>query len=1004
MAFIPSMYSLTFRVVILLLALLFLAVAGLIAWHTWETSILVSISLFLPGLFGFVILHRCSLALRDGRSHAEQLDWSETRYRAILDSALDAIVTIDERGIIVQLNPALERIFGFHADEMLGHNISMLMPEPDASRHDGYLSAYLDGGPPRIIGIGRQVTARRKDGTTFAAELAVTEFVSDGKRLFTGTLRDITARKSAELTAQRQTASLKALNEIAAHAELDPAAQLRRALQLGAHHFGLEIGIISRIEGSRYTVQHHITPSDMELRYGQEFELGQTYCDLTVQQMDVFAVDEMCRSAHAKHPCYQAFNLETYIGAPFHIQGQFYGTVNFSSPARYARHFDEGDREFIRMLARWCGAVLERAAMYEELRRNEERLQRSQNFANIGTWDWNIQTGELYWSERIGPLFGHPVGEIETTYDNFLDAIHPEDRPRVIEAVDACIRDGVEYNIEHRVVWPDGSLHWLSEKGDVVRNDEGKPLQMLGVVQDVTERRRYQDELARFRQVVDSTNQGISIATLEGTLTYLNQAHRNLLHDPDGTALGRNWGCLVPENAIELLAEIGTALDRGQGWKGLLPMKALDGKEFMSHSSIDLVLDEHGEAQLVFNIFYDYSEELRRQRELQEAREQAERANRAKSTFLSSMSHELRTPLNSILGFAQLLQKNAKEPLSERQHKHVGHILQSGRHLLELITEVLDLAKIEAGRLSVSIESVNCQEVLTECVNLVAALAAQRDIHLDGPHGTQPSPRIQADRTRLRQVVLNLLSNAIKYNYENGEVALGWEAQSGTVRIYVKDNGPGIPVEYHHQLFQPFNRLNAEQSGIEGTGVGLALTKQLVELMHGEIGVLSAAGQGATFWAELPAAESAIEITDIPRQDNERFLENTNMSTKLILYVEDNPVNLTLMEELVRYETGYELLSATNAEKGLSLAETRRPDLIILDINLPGMSGLEAITRLKTNAGTYDIPVIALSADAMQGTIDKAMAAGFQDYLTKPMDIAQIIEILHKFLEPISDA
>lgn len=370
------------------------------------------------------------------------------------------------------------------------------------------------------------------------------------------------------------------------------------------------------------------------------------------------------------------------------------------------------------------------------IKETEERFRRGQVYANIGTWDWDIQSGGLFWSERIGPLFGYAEGELETSYANFLAAVHPEDRQYVVDSVNACVEQGAAYNIEHRVIWPDGTIVWLKETGDVVRDADGRPLHMLGVVQDITPRKRAEEEVLR-------------------------------------------------------------------------------------------------------------------------ARDEAERANQAKSEFLARMSHELRTPLNAILGFGQLLESDPDAPLSASQLENVGLILKAGWHLLALINEVLDLAKIEAGNIDMSIEDVGVNEVLAECLSIISPLAEQRNVEVVDCPCEASSCVVHADRVRLKQVLLNLLANAIKYNRDGGKVTVRYQASApGRLRISVADTGVGLMPEQQKNLFQPFNRLGAEHGEEQGTGIGLIIARHMVELMGGSVGVESEPGRGSMFWIELNLGRS----------------------------------------------------------------------------------------------------------------------------------------------------
>jgi len=361
----------------------------------------------------------------------------------------------------------------------------------------------------------------------------------------------------------------------------------------------------------------------------------------------------------------------------------------------------------------------------------QERLCDGQIYANIGTWEWNIVSGDLYWTERIAPLFGYPAGDLETSYDNFMAAVHPDDRQLIHDAVTACVEPGASYDIEHRVVWPDGSVHWLSERGDVQRDAKDQPQRMIGVVQDITARKA-------------------------------------------------------------------------------------------------------AEAGLIA------------------AREEADRANQAKSEFLSRMSHELRTPMNAILGFAQILQYDAA--LDQEQQDNVQEILKAGNHLLELINEVLDLAKVESGRLSMSFEPVQLGSLVQESLSLIQPLAQKRQIKFSCTN--LDNIQVYADRSRLKQVLLNLLSNAVKYNVTAGKVHLSAQPDGQSLRLTVSDTGKGIAPERMQELFQPFNRLDAEHSEIEGSGIGLTITRRLLALMGGSIDVQSEPGVGSSFCINLPLEET----------------------------------------------------------------------------------------------------------------------------------------------------
>jgi signal transduction histidine kinase/ActR/RegA family two-component response regulator len=385
------------------------------------------------------------------------------------------------------------------------------------------------------------------------------------------------------------------------------------------------------------------------------------------------------------------------------------------------------------------------------------------------------------------------------------------------------------------------------------------------------------------------------------------------------------------------------------------------------------------------------AEILQRSRELQEANRRLRAADLAKSEYLSRMSHELRTPLNAILGFAQLLEM---DELREDQQESLGYILSAARHLLALINEVLDIAAIEAGRLTLSLEPVWVADVVSETVSLIRPLADQQGILLVSPARTCDA-HVLGDRQRLKQVLLNLLSNAVKYNRPAGSVHLTCEHVNGRLRVKVADTGPGIPAEALERLFVPFERLGSEHGTVEGTGLGLPLSKRLADAMGGSLELESIPQQGSTFWVELPLieapAEAAADLGAAPQPEPEQVEQTGHDLT--VLYIEDNVSNLQLVERVMQ-RRGIALISAMRPQLGLDLAGEHQPDLILLDLHLPDMPGQEVFRRLRANAKTAEIPVVVLSADARPNLISRMLDDGVRAFLTKPLDVKQLLELI----------
>jgi len=439
-----------------------------------------------------------------------------------------------------------------------------------------------------------------------------------------------------------------------------------------------------------------------------------------------------------------------------------------------------------------------------------------------------------------------------------------------------------------------------------------------------------------------------------------------------------------------------------------LTASARDGKKTVVSYNATTFYDRDRKLQGVFAAARDVTERKRFERALQEsnvelesAKSAAEKANDAKSGFLSSMSHELRSPLNAILGFAQLMESSSPPPTAP-QAESIAQILQAGWHLLKLINEILDLAVIESGRMSLSPESVSLSEVISECQAMMEPQAQQRGVSMTFPQFHDDAPFfVKADRIRLKQIIINLLSNAIKYNKEQGTVVVDCVVSAPErIRISVADTGAGLPPEKLAQLFQPFNRLGQEAGGVAGTGIGLVVTKRLAELMEGVLGVESTVGVGSVFWCELiSAAAPQLGIQSGEAAASARPHLPDGAPRRTLLYVEDNPANMKLVEQLIARCPDMELLTAANGTLGIEVARANQPQVILMDINLPGISGVEALRILREDPATAHIPVIALSANAMPRDIAMGLESGFFRYLTKPIKVKEFMDTLDEALE-----
>jgi PAS domain S-box-containing protein len=780
-------------------------------------------------------------------------------------------------------------------------------------------------------------------------------------------------------------------------------ANLDRLTALAARLFRMPIALVSLVGQDR---------ERFKSCYGlnkQDISRNVSLCAQAILQDEVFVVtDAALDTRFAANPLITGEpGIRFYAGASLQtLDGYTLGSLCVMDTV--PREFSAEDRQALTDMAALVVEAMESRLSQKKVLESEHRLSALLDATSDIITVLDDQGIIRYQSPPITAILGYDPEEMIGR--NVLEFVHPKDTAKIevlMKSVGESSRTG-ENNmsslpVQFRFLHQDGSWHFLEAIGQNCLDVPGLEGSVISS-RDVTERRHADERLRLLESVAVHANDAILITEAEPVnlpgprIRYANKAFLEITGYTLEEIVGQTPRILQGEGtSSESRAQIRQALEAWQPIRIEMLNYKKDGTPFWVELSITPVSNERGWFTHWVSVQRDITEHKEAQVELNIAKEEAERANLAKSEFLSRMSHELRTPLNAILGFGQLL---GTAQLADDDQESVDQILKGGKHLLNLINEVLDIAQVESGHLNLSLESVDAGVVGIETLALVRTLAKQRGITLRNYSPLRPLYVI-ADQQRLKQILLNLLSNAVKYNRVGGNVTLECKiVRDSHLRLSVRDEGEGIPLDKQHRLFVPFDRLGADRDGIEGTGVGLALSRHLAEAMGGTLDFQSEAGQGSTFWVDLPLAdaETAQELEPVKGSSSDLALEKDAALPELqVLCIEDNLANLRLIERLLKRRP-VRMLSAQQGNMGLELARQHLPALILLDIHLPDVTGMEVLLKLREDSLTQHIPVVVLSADASPSQIQKLLDVGAQFYLTKPIEVSEFYHTIDQVL------
>lgn len=945
--------------------------------HKEGTEFLVEISLSKVIFNGEEVIFTSWKNITEKRATEKALIYSENRFRQIAEHTGAVIWEVDEVGLYTYISPVSKRVYGYEPEELVGKKFFWdLFPEAQKAEYKKIGLQHLQEGHDIL---DWENTIERKDGkiiwvTSFGAAIRNPE----GKVIgFRGADYDITDRKTAEQELQK----FRIISDKASYGTV--------ITEYGTRKITYCNEAFAKMHG--YTVEEMIGMEIFLLHTSEQLEDYMEHIYPEYLTNNEYSLKEFCRKRK---------DGSTFPGL---VTAKLF--------------FDEEDKPVFN-----AATVID--ISHEKL--VEEQI-REQNIRFKAIID--AIPDLLYIMDKNGNYLEYYSSKLENTIGDFsyllggnLYDFFPAEHAEIhVEQIQKSLRENKITTYEYEGMRGYESRFFESR---IVPMTDSK---VLRFVREITQRKKNESEIKKLTLAIEQSPVAIIITDLNGNLDYMSPAFLKMTGYSHDELYGKPIGMIKSGlTDREVYIELWKAITSGQNFQTEWRNKRKSGEIFWENISITPILDEQGKIKNYLAVKQDitdrknYEEEIiqlnqnlerriqERTKELENsnlelelARNEADTANKAKSEFLSRMSHELRTPMNSILGFAQLLEFTE---LSQNQHKNLEYILKSGNHLLQLINEVLDIAKIEAGKVTVSLEPIELNGVIQEISDSVMPFATEKSVSINLPSEKGSKTFVMADLQRLKQILINLLNNAIKYNKKEGSIWISTESNQEpdgkkSVRIYIIDNGIGISKENLPKLFKPFERIGGDQTATEGTGLGLSVVEKLVQLMRGKVGVESKVGEGSKFWIELPGTTiNPSKLNQLKNTDKSDFADSDSKGT--LLLVEDNISNIELIKELLRsLKPGIKVINTMYGLEAIQLTKEYKPSLILLDLNLPDTSGGVILETLKSDPETKELPIVVVSADATTKQMELILAKGADQYITKPINVGQLIKIFDQYLK-----